>query len=64
MPALEERIVMSMPVLPPLAASIAANKTGDMAHLVSERGLPRVKETFTPVRAKTRNASENQEHRK
>ena len=33
-------------ILPPLAASIAATKTGDLAFLVSETGKPWVKESF------------------
>ena len=35
-----------LPLLPPLAASIAAAKTGDLTFLVTERGLPFVKEGF------------------
>jgi len=34
------------PLLPPLAASIAAAKTGDLTYLVTERGRPFVKEGF------------------
>jgi len=37
---------VSIPILPPLAASIAATKTGDFAYLVSETGKPWVKESF------------------
>jgi integrase len=38
------RIVI--PILPPLAASIAATKTGDLTYLVTEAGQPWVKESF------------------
>ena len=38
--------LISIPILPPLAASIAATKTGDMTYLVTEAGLPWVKESF------------------
>lgn len=38
--------VVTVPILPPLAASIAATKTGDLTYLVSERGTPFVKESF------------------
>lgn len=38
--------VIAIPILPPLAASIAATKTGDLTFLVSERGQPWVKESF------------------
>lgn len=34
------------PLLPPLAASIAAAKTGDLTYLVTDRGKPFVKEGF------------------
>ena len=34
------------PVLPVLAVSIAASKTGDLTFLVTERGTPFVKESF------------------
>jgi integrase len=34
------------PVLPILAATIAACKTGDLTYLVTERGTPFVKESF------------------
>jgi integrase len=37
---------VSIPILPPLAASIAATKTGDLTFLVSETGRPWVKESF------------------
>jgi integrase len=37
---------VSIPILPPLAASIAATKTGDLTFLVSEYGRPWVKESF------------------
>ena len=42
----KERVLVSIPILPPLAASIAATKTGDMVYLVTEHGLPWVKESF------------------
>lgn len=42
----KERILVSIPILPPLAASIAATKTGDMVYLVTDAGLPWVKESF------------------
>lgn len=35
-----------LPILPPLAASIAATKTGDLNFLVTEAGRPWVKESF------------------
>lgn len=35
-----------IPILPPLAASIAATKTGDLTFLVTESGQPWVKESF------------------
>ncbi|MGD9920598.1 MAG: tyrosine-type recombinase/integrase [Pseudorhodoplanes sp.] len=38
--------VVYPPVLPVLAATIAATKTGDLTFLVSERGSPMVKESF------------------
>ena len=38
--------VVYPPVLPILAETIAASKTGDLAFLVSERGTPFVKESF------------------
>jgi len=38
--------LVSIPILPPLAASIAATKTGDLTFLVSEAGGPWVKESF------------------
>jgi integrase len=37
---------VSIPILPPLAASIAATKTGDLTYLVTERGGSWVKESF------------------
>ena len=37
---------VSIEILPPLAASIAATQTGDLAFLVSETGKPWVKESF------------------
>jgi integrase len=37
---------VSIPILQPLAASIAATKTGDLTYLVTERGGPWVKESF------------------
>lgn len=42
----KERIYVSIPILPPLAESIAATKTGDMVYLVTDSGLPWVKESF------------------
>lgn len=38
--------LIAIPILPPLAASIAATKTGDLTYLVNERGQPWVKESF------------------
>jgi integrase len=38
--------VVSIPMLPPLAASIAATKTGDLTFLVGRGGQPWVKESF------------------
>jgi integrase len=38
--------LVSIPILPPLAASIAATKTGDLTYLVTEAGQPWVKESF------------------
>ncbi len=38
--------VVYPPVLPILAATIAASRTGDLAFLVTERGTPMVKESF------------------
>ena len=38
--------VVYPPVLPILAATIAASKTGDLTYLVTERGTPFVKESF------------------
>jgi integrase len=38
--------VVYPPVLPMLAASIAATKTGDLTFLITERGTPFVKESF------------------
>lgn len=35
-----------IPILPPLAASIAATRTGDLAFIATERGRPWVKESF------------------
>jgi len=37
---------ITIPILPPLAASIAATQTGDLTYLVSETGQPWVKESF------------------
>jgi integrase len=37
---------VSIPILPPLAASIAATRVGDMTYLVTETGGPWVKESF------------------
>jgi integrase len=37
---------ITIPILPPLADSIAATKTGDLAYLVNEWGQPWVKESF------------------
>lgn len=37
---------VSIPVLPPLAASLAAGPTGDLAFIVGERGNPMTKESF------------------
>lgn len=39
-------VEVSIAILPPLAASIAATKTGDLTFLVTERGVPFVKEGF------------------
>lgn len=41
-----ERMQVSVPILPPLAASIEATQTGDIVYLVTEAGLPWVKESF------------------
>jgi integrase len=38
--------LVSIPILPPLAASIAATQTGDLTYLVTEAGRPWVKESF------------------
>jgi len=38
---------ISIPILPPLAASIEATKTGDLTYLVMKAGQPWVKESFT-----------------
>lgn len=38
--------VVSLPVLEPLARSIAATKTGDLTFLITERGAPFAKESF------------------
>jgi integrase len=38
--------VVSIPILPPLAASVAATETGDLTFLVTEAGRPWVKESF------------------
>jgi integrase len=38
--------LVAIPILPPLAASIAATTTGDLTYLVNERGQPWVKESF------------------
>jgi integrase len=45
-PRAKERMKVSIPILPPLAASIAATKTGDMVYLVTDAGQPWVKESF------------------
>jgi integrase len=37
---------VSIPMLPPLAASIAATRTGDLTYLITEAGQPWVKESF------------------
>jgi integrase len=37
---------VSIPILPPLAASIAATRIGDMTYLVTETGRPWIKESF------------------
>src|ERR1700730_17065836 len=37
---------VSIPILPPLAASIAATRTGDLTFLVTDAGRPWVKESF------------------
>jgi hypothetical protein len=37
---------VTIPILPPLAESIAATKTGDLTFLVTEFGRPWVKESF------------------
>jgi integrase len=42
----KERIQVSIPILSPLAASIAATKTGDLIYLVNENGQPWKKESF------------------
>jgi integrase len=39
-------IVVDLPLLPPLAESIAATKTGDLAFIVSEWGRPFTAESF------------------
>lgn len=39
-------VYVEFPLLPPLAASIEASKTGDLAFLVTEHGKPWVKESF------------------
>jgi integrase len=38
---------ISIPILPPLAASIEATRTGDLTYLITEAGQPWVKESFT-----------------
>lgn len=38
--------VVTRPILPPLAASIAATRTGDLAFIATERGTPFTKESF------------------
>ena len=38
--------VIAVPILPPLAASLAAAPTGDLTFLVNDRGQPWVKESF------------------
>jgi integrase len=38
--------LVSIPILPPLAASMTAARTGDMTYLVTEAGQPWVKESF------------------
>jgi integrase len=38
--------LISIPILPPVAASIAATKTGDLTYLITEWGQPWVKESF------------------
>jgi integrase len=42
----KEPIEVSVRILPPLAASIAATKIGDLTYLVNERNLPWKKESF------------------
>ena len=42
----KEGELVTVPILPPLAASLAATKTGDLTFLVNERGQPWVKESF------------------
>jgi len=37
---------IAVPILPPLAQSIAATKTGDLVFLINERGQPWAKESF------------------
>ena len=37
---------VTIPILPPLAASLAATKTGDLTYLVTQAGRPWVKESF------------------
>ncbi|MCJ2128001.1 tyrosine-type recombinase/integrase [Methylobacterium sp. E-045] len=39
-------MVVIAPILPPLAASIAATRTGDLTFLATERGMPFGKESF------------------
>jgi integrase len=39
-------VVVEAPILPPLARSIAATPTGDLAFIVGERGQPMTKESF------------------
>jgi hypothetical protein len=38
--------IVSVPILPPLEASIAAGKTGELAFLVTDSGKPWIKESF------------------
>lgn len=38
--------LITIPILEPLAASIAATRTGDLTYLVAERGQPWIKESF------------------
>ena len=39
-------VIVEAPILPPLARSIEASPTGDLAFIVGERGKPMAKESF------------------